>query len=185
MTTSPGPSRSSAPWRTAVTTRTSGPRRSAGLAELPDREPHDPVVGRPRALDGAHGLPATQVRHSRSSQRIRRAERSGDVRADRRPDLHRCLGDGVARRSGAGGCPRPDGGQGQPRRRGRSRRHLARGDGSPGLRRREPRPAARYRAVVHPARLGHRPGDRRPSGLARRRTGLAGRTRTTCRQVRL
>ena len=186
-TTSPAPSPSSAPWRTTATARDLTPQQIGqtwlnytierrtifwwgGLGNSTEHTAY---------LRLKNGIPAPE------SGSIA-AQRQGRRRADRRPDLHRRLGDGRPGRPGARRRPRPPGRQRQPRRRGDLRRPGDRGDGGAGLRR------ARPRTSCSTPRLGFIPRD---SIIARLiddvrewhagGTGLAQDPRADRRQLRL
>ena len=74
-------------------------RRRRHLAELHRRGPHDPVVGRVRALHRAHGVPEPQTRHPGTGERFDRAQRQYARGADRGADLLRRVRADDARRS--------------------------------------------------------------------------------------
>ena len=90
------------------------------LAGLSDRGADHPVVERTRQLDRAHGLPPPESRDPGAGKRLDDPERPGRVRTDRRPDLHRRLGDAPSGRPGGCGQPGQAGRGGQSRRRRRS-----------------------------------------------------------------
>ena len=73
-------------------------------------------------------------RYPGAAQRLLGPQRPGNSRADRRPDLHRRLGHGRARRPGTGRRSGPPRRQRQPRRRRHPRRPGRRRHGGAGLR---------------------------------------------------
>ena len=146
-TTSPAPSPSCARSPTTATIPNLTPEQIGNTwLNYLDRAADDPLVGRHRQLDRAHRLSAPEERHPGAGERLDRAQRQDDRRADRLPDLHRRLGDDRARRPGARRRLRPPRRQRQPRRRGDLRRAGDRRDGGAGLRRVRSERADRHRA---------------------------------------
>ena len=111
---------------------------------------------------------------------------TGGGRADRRADLHRRLGDGVAGRSGARRGFRPARGQRFPRRRSHLRRPGVGGHGGRSVRGVRHEQAHRHRRCPDSQRQRPVPHDRRHPRLARRpRRRLARHLRRDQGQLRL